>query len=335
MKIEVAPQETTRAEAFSLWMTSPMPMVTLTKTFNVTKVLKASKRHGIKFNALLCWCIGKAASNIKEFYILPEKDKLFKYDSIAINIIVKNSKGGINSCDIAYTDDAEQFAKEYNRLTAQVATQCKSKFLEDCMIVGLRGAAAIFAPEASEMYAENQTTWVYEEKLSTKLCGKSRPIHFRGVCTVVSKLFNIVRPDVAVFGQKDAQQALIIRRMVRDLNFPIEIIVAPLVRDKNNLALSSRNKYLDENQQKDALVLSRSIFAAKEAILSVGIGEIPSICEVVKTEIAKFHGIVDYVECLDSETFEEPTEATKELLLAVAAKFGTTRLIDNILINLE
>ena len=136
MKIEIAPQETTRAEAFDLWMSSPMPMVTLTKTFNVTKVIRASKRRGIKFNALLCWCIGKAASNIKEFYILPENDKLFKYDSIAINVIVNNSKGGLNSCDIAYTDDVEQFAKEYNLLTAQVSTHCKSSFLEDSMIVG-------------------------------------------------------------------------------------------------------------------------------------------------------------------------------------------------------
>ena len=136
MKIEIAPQETTRAEAFDLWMSSPMPMVTLTKTFNVTKVIRASKRRGIKFNALLCWCIGKAASNIKEFYILPENDKLFKYDSIAINVIVNNSKGGLNSCDIAYTDDVEQFAKEYNLLTAKVSTQCKSSFLEDSMIVG-------------------------------------------------------------------------------------------------------------------------------------------------------------------------------------------------------
>jgi len=136
MKIEVSPQETTRAEAFSLWMTSPMPMVTLTKTFNVTKLIKASKKRGVKFNALLCWCIGKAASSIKEFYILPENDKLFKYDTIAINVIVKNCKGGINSCDIAYTDDVEQFAKEYNLLTAQVSTQCKSSFLEDSMIVG-------------------------------------------------------------------------------------------------------------------------------------------------------------------------------------------------------
>ncbi len=136
MKIEVNIEETTRAEAFSLWMTSPMPMVTLTKTFNVNKLLKASKRRGMKFNALLCWCIGKAASKINEFYILPEKEKLFKYDSIAINVIVNNCKGGINSCDIAYTDDVEQFVREYNLLTEQVASQCKSTFIEDSMIVG-------------------------------------------------------------------------------------------------------------------------------------------------------------------------------------------------------
>ena len=136
MKVEVNPKDTSRGEAFELWMSSPMPMVTLTKTFNVTKVLNVSKRSGIKFNALLCWCIGKAASNMNEFYLLPEKDKLFKYDSIAINVIVNNSKGGINSCDIAYTDDIQQFAKDYNQLTTQVATLCESSFIENSMIIG-------------------------------------------------------------------------------------------------------------------------------------------------------------------------------------------------------
>ena len=136
MKVEVNPKDTSRGEAFELWMSSPMPMVTLTKTFNVTKVLNVSKRSGIKFNALLCWCIGKAASNMNEFYLLPEKDKLFKYDSIAINVIVNNSKGGINSCDIAYTDDIQQFAKDYNQLTTQVAAQCESSFIENSMIIG-------------------------------------------------------------------------------------------------------------------------------------------------------------------------------------------------------
>ena len=136
MKTEINPQETSRAEAFELWMTSPMPMVTLTKTFDVSRVLKASKKNGIKFNALLCWCIGKAASQIKEFYLLPEQGKLFEYDCIAINVIVNNSKGGINSCDIPFTPDINEFAKEYDKLTAEASAQCKSSFLEDYMIVG-------------------------------------------------------------------------------------------------------------------------------------------------------------------------------------------------------
>ena len=136
MKVEIDPKDTTRADAFSLWMTSPMPMVTLTKTFNVNNAIKASRKQSIKFNALLCWCIGKAASRIEEFYTLPEQGKLFQYDRIAINVIVNNCKGGINSCDIAFTDNIEQFANDYNRLTAQVATECKSSFLDDHMIVG-------------------------------------------------------------------------------------------------------------------------------------------------------------------------------------------------------
>jgi chloramphenicol O-acetyltransferase type A len=136
MKFEIDPKDTTRANAFSLWMTSPMPMVTLTKTLNVTRAIKAGKRQGIKFNALLCWCIGKAASNIDEFYTLPEGGRLYQYDRIAVNVIVNNSKGGINSCDITFCDDIKQFSDEYDRLTAKVAAECKSSFLDDCMIVG-------------------------------------------------------------------------------------------------------------------------------------------------------------------------------------------------------
>ena len=136
MKTEINPQETPRAEAFSLWMTSPMPMVTLTKRFNVGNILKVSKRTGAKFNALLCWCIGKAASQIEEFYLLPENGKLYKYDHLAINVIVKNSKGGINSCDIPLTDNLSQFICDYKTLTTQTSTECKSSFLEDYMVVG-------------------------------------------------------------------------------------------------------------------------------------------------------------------------------------------------------
>ena len=136
MKQEVSPQETSRAEAFELWMSSPMPMVTLTKTFNVSNILKLSKRSGLKFNSLLCWCIGKAANQVEEFYTLPEQDKLFRYDRIAINVIVNNRKGGINSCDIPFTENIKQFCQDYNILTEETSTKCKSSFWEDYMIVG-------------------------------------------------------------------------------------------------------------------------------------------------------------------------------------------------------
>ena len=136
MKTEVNPQNTKRAEAFELWMSSPMPMVTLTKTFDVSNLIRVSKRLGVKFNALLCWCIGKAATQTEEFYILPENGKLFQYDCIAVNVIVNNIKGGINSCDIPYTDDMKGFIREYDTLTKKVSTECKSTFLEDHMIVG-------------------------------------------------------------------------------------------------------------------------------------------------------------------------------------------------------
>lgn len=136
MKREVKPQDTVRAEAFELWMASPMPMVTLTKTFDVSNLLKVSKKTGVKFNALLCWCIAKAATQIEEFYLLPECGKLYRFDNIAVNVIVNNRKGGINSCDIPYTEDLAKFVDSYNTLTKQTMEKCESTFLEDYMIVG-------------------------------------------------------------------------------------------------------------------------------------------------------------------------------------------------------
>ena len=136
MKQEINPKETNRAEAFSMWMSSPMPMVTLVKTLDVSRLVKVSKKSGVKFNVLMCWCIGRAAKDIKEFYILPEQGKLFQYDRLAINVIVENVKGDINSCDIPYSDDLQQFNDDYQKLTTQAASECKSSFLEDHMIIG-------------------------------------------------------------------------------------------------------------------------------------------------------------------------------------------------------
>jgi len=136
MKVEIQPQESKRAEAFSLWMSSPMPMVTLMKTFDVSRMVKVSKRTGMKFTMLMCWCIGKAASQVEEFFLLPENGKLYRYDRLAINIVVQNAKGGISLCDVPFSDNIEQFNASYLQLTCQAATTCESTALEDYMIVG-------------------------------------------------------------------------------------------------------------------------------------------------------------------------------------------------------
>lgn len=136
MKREINPQETSRADAFSLWMFSPMPMVTLVKTFNVSMIVKYSKRHDMSFNMLLCWCIGKAASKMEEFYILPENGKLYQYDKLAVNVIVNNKKGGINSCDIPFCEDIRQFQDKYSVLTQSASDSCESSFVDDAMVIG-------------------------------------------------------------------------------------------------------------------------------------------------------------------------------------------------------
>ena len=136
MKNEVNPKETKRAYAFEMWMTAPMPMVTLVKTMNVSRLARLSKKTGVKFNTLMCWCIGKAATGTEELHLLPENGKLYQYDQIAINVVVRNRKGGINSCDIPYFEDLQQFNRDYLELTTKVAEECQSSFLDGYMIVG-------------------------------------------------------------------------------------------------------------------------------------------------------------------------------------------------------
>ena len=142
MMREINPKGTKRAEAFELWMSSPMPMVTLTKTFDITNIYRISKKKDLKLNMLLCWCIGKAASQIEEFHLLPINDKLYEYDKLAINVIVNNKRGGINSCDIPYNDNIETFNNDYNILTRKTADSCESIFDENSMIVGTSAMVA-------------------------------------------------------------------------------------------------------------------------------------------------------------------------------------------------
>ena len=190
------------------------------------------------------------------------------------------------------------------------------------------GADVIFAPEIDGMYDGDSSTWVEEVKLSGPLCGKSRPTFYRGVTTVVAKLFLLAQPDYAVFGLKDAQQCFVIQRMVRDLDFPVEIIPAPLVRDADGLALSSRNRYLSDDERSRALSIHRALLGAKAAI-SADRNNIDSALKDAVATITAAGGRVDYVELLDCNTMEKATAESKQVIVAAAAFFGTTRLIDN------
>ena len=136
MKHEINPQETNRAFAFEMWLNAPMPMVTLVKTMDVSRLARLSRKSDVKFNTLMCWCIGKAATETEELYLLPEGGQLFQYDRMAINVVVRNRKGGINSCDIPFSADLQQFNRDYLELTSRVAEECQSSFLDGYMIVG-------------------------------------------------------------------------------------------------------------------------------------------------------------------------------------------------------
>ncbi len=187
----------------------------------------------------------------------------------------------------------------------------------------------MFHPEPEEMYAPDSCTFVDMDSLTKGLCGKSRPTHFRGVCTVVCKLFHIVTPDRAYFGQKDAQQLAVIRRMVRDLNFGIAIVGCPIVREADGLAMSSRNAYLGEEERKAALILHSSL-ALGEKMLEEGERDARKVREAILGRLnTEPLARVDYVELVDAESLEPVEKAEKPILAAIAVYIGKTRLIDN------
>ena len=191
------------------------------------------------------------------------------------------------------------------------------------------GAALIFNPEPEEMYFDDFHTYVTMESLSDELCGKTRPIHFRGVCTVVSKLFHIVAPDRAYFSQKDAQQLAIIKRMVRDLNFDIEIVGCPIVREADGLAKSSRNTYLNPEERKAALVLSKAVGLGQE-LIQKGERNADVIVEKMKQLIEEEPlAKIDYVQAVDAISIQPVAEIKGTVLVAMAVYIGKTRLIDN------
>ena len=191
----------------------------------------------------------------------------------------------------------------------------------------------LFNPEPDEMFLPDFCTFVETQNLSKELCGKTRPIHFRGVCTIVSKLFNIVTPDKAYFGQKDAQQLAVIRRMVRDLNMDIDVVGCPIIRESDGLAKSSRNTYLSETERQAALVLSKAVFLGQDLMKN---GErnadtiINKMSDLINNEpLAK----IDYVQLVDADSIEPLAEAKGRVLVAMAVYIGKTRLIDNFIME--
>src|SRR5579863_3583715 len=206
-------------------------------------------------------------------------------------------------------------------------------FERDCELLKREGVEMLFAPAVEEMYPAGAVTWVTVEELSGKLDGHSRPGHFRGVTTIVAKLFHIIEPAAAFFGQKDAAQVAIIRRMVRDLNLPVEIVVCPIVREPDGLALSSRNIYLDSEQRRQALVLHRSLMRVKEKA-DAGEQNANKLAAAGRALFVEGNSVrLDYFEIVNPDTLDPVADVSGGALVAVAAYVGTTRLIDNLLLD--
>jgi pantoate--beta-alanine ligase len=234
-----------------------------------------------------------------------------KSDVVAVSIFVNPTQFGPN----------EDFAK-YPRTLEKDSEMLEREHVD-----------VIFAPSVDDMYPAGAVTWVTVERMSDRLCGKSRPGHFRGVTTVVCKLFHIVEPHSAFFGQKDAAQVAIIRRMVRDLNMPVSIEVCPIVRESDGLALSSRNAYLNPEERKSALVLHRSLQRAKR-LFENGERDSAKLIIASKEEFKNEPSArLDYFEIVDPDSLEPVTTISNRALIAVAGFIGNTRLIDNLIVD--
>ena len=224
----------------------------------------------------------------------------------------------VNPTQFAPTEDLAKYPRDLKR---------------DLKMCRTEGADLVFTPGDAEIYpgrAEGEySTYVVEEKLSRSMEGAARPTHFRGVTTVVAKLFNLVLPDVSVFGQKDFQQAAVIQRMVSDLNFPVQLIVAPTFRERDGLAMSSRNKYLDPEQRAQAVILFHALQAARAAVKKKSVSAVKLKKDLQEFITAAPLGRLDYVEFFDPETLEPVAQVKPGTRMALAVYFGKTRLIDN------
>jgi pantoate--beta-alanine ligase len=232
-------------------------------------------------------------------------------DAVAVSIFV-------NPTQFGPTEDLSKYPRQFDR---------------DCQLLEKEGVEILFAPSVEEIYPDGQVTWVQVEGLSEKLDGRSRPGHFRGVTTIVAKLFHIIEPDAAFFGQKDAAQLALIRRMVQDLNFRIEIVACPIVRESDGLAMSSRNAYLNREERGRALVLQRSLQQVQQEFQK-GERIAARLIATAKPVFAREPQVVlDYFEIVDPDTLDPVERISQKTLVAVAAYAGSTRLIDNTVLN--
>jgi pantoate--beta-alanine ligase len=227
-------------------------------------------------------------------------------DIVVVSIFVNPSQFGPN-------EDLSAYPRDFER---------DEKLCRDA------GADFLFYPSPENMYLDDHSLWLSEESLSTVLCGAARPGHFRGVCTIVAKLLNIVQPDFMVLGEKDAQQLRVLRRMVRDLNFSVQILAAPIVREADGLAMSSRNRYLTPSERAEAVCLFQSLEKARECF-AAGERDAQTLKAAVRAVIEATSGRVDYIELVDDETLRPVETLEKPALLALAVKFSGARLIDN------
>jgi pantoate--beta-alanine ligase len=260
-------------------------------------------------------------------------------------IVLVPTMGALHEGHLALVDRAKQVAGRRGSTVASIFVNPKQfgpqedfqkyprPFARDCLLLRKRGCDLVFAPTPAQMYEPDASVLVSESKLETVLCGQARPGHFTGVCTVVTKLFHLVQPDIAIFGEKDFQQLVILRRMVRDLNFPIRVIGHPTFRETDGLAMSSRNVYLTAEERRQAPLIQQALREAEKKLRTQSISR-NNLQKGIQNWIEQGSlAKVDYVAVVDPETLQPKEPTDLPVLLAAAVFFGPTRLIDNILVK--
>lgn len=278
---------------------------TVTKVCEARKIINEWKREGLTVGFV------PTMGYLHEGHMSLVKNAREQNDKVVVSIFV-------NPMQFAPNEDLEQYPRDLEA---------------DTKLCEKNGVDLIIHPEPEEMYPDGFCSFVDMTGPTKELCGKSRPIHFRGVCTIVNKLFNIAQPDRAYFGQKDAQQLSVIKRMVKDLNMPVEIIGCPIIREDDGLAKSSRNQYLNDEERRAALILSKTIVMGKELVEN-GERDAKALCDAMKKNIeTEPLARIDYVESVDFDTIEKIDTLKGTVLTAIAVYIGKTRLIDNFIVT--